>query len=451
MKNEANNLIYKNSYPNTNLHQDNMENNKLQSLTFPSLASSRLGELLNAKEREERLHINKNNNLSNKLNSLKKIFKFNIEVLTKYEIELNSYISKESNKNSVYSVISMCGYNESNGSRSALSSDSLFNTINNNMSKVNKSTNRNNSIFVQKDRESLNFVSMSNPINSNENFKKGLGVGKEISLPLELYPNVSCDLGKKGISSLNLDRVKKFINLFSRFSSEIATFQNIGYKFNSGQNHSIKNINSILESSFYPMFSLISKPKFDTSSNKVGVRIFSYLWPSKNKQILNRTEGSNMLTLYDEQLELLGDILIKIFNKAVDLEINRLYLPSSDSTIFSKILGRLSNSVRYKPILSRILRFAKFKNPTKIIRNPSSNTLAGKAEGRTIPAYLSGVKVKVAGRLLTQSVIPRRTVSIFQRGCLARGKSHFVNTARFTNKNKRGSYSITVSIGHVFV
>jgi hypothetical protein len=42
------------------------------------------------------------------------------------------------------------------------------------------------------------------------------------------------------------------------------------------------------------------------------------------------------------------------------------------------------------------------------------------------------------------------SVKTIKRGTLARGKTNLVNTARFTDKNKRGAYSITVTLGHVF-
>jgi hypothetical protein len=66
-----------------------------------------------------------------------------------------------------------------------------------------------------------------------------------------------------------------------------------------------------------------------------------------------------------------------------------------------------------------------------------------------IPSVNSGIKIKVAGRLMTQSVVPRKTVKTIQRGALARGKVFFADNSRFTNKNKRGSYSITVSTSHI--
>jgi hypothetical protein len=65
-------------------------------------------------------------------------------------------------------------------------------------------------------------------------------------------------------------------------------------------------------------------------------------------------------------------------------------------------------------------------------------------------SYLSGMNIKLAGRLMTQSMRPRFTVQSIQEGSLARVKVHFIEKSRFTGKNKRGAFSFTVSISHVF-
>jgi len=64
-------------------------------------------------------------------------------------------------------------------------------------------------------------------------------------------------------------------------------------------------------------------------------------------------------------------------------------------------------------------------------------------------SYLSGMNIKLAGRLMTQSIRPRFTVQSKQEGSLARVKVHYTEKSRFTGKNKRGAFSFTVTIGHV--
>jgi len=463
---------------NTNFQMDNAARNISNNFTLPSLASSKLGKLLELKEIEEKLQQNKSNTSTDlSYNSLSLnnsgSFKNKIRNLKKYERKLiKTTNSKDSNFYSVF-------YNKS-----------LNINNNNNANLISQSQNLN---------QENNFVSIfslaSNTAKLN-NTAKGLDLSKKgISLPLVFYPNVNSELGQKGILDLKINRVKNYLNIFSKFNSEIASYQSLDYKFNSGHNHSIKNISTILESFFIRFFTFISKPSFDISSSKVGLRIFYFTTMphkpknntkkrnrknnsnanssaqnatalGKNKQIVTRFMSSyqKMLTrkLYNNfffknrnqkmrQLKLLGDLLTRIFKKPVELEMTRLSAPYTDSTVFSKVLGLLSNTVKYKTVINKLLRKAKFKNPAKMFKETDTKSLARIAKGKVLPAFLSGVKVRVGGRLLTQSVIPRRTVSIYQRGCLARGKAHFVNTARFTNKNKRGSYSITVSVANIFM
>jgi len=64
-----------------------------------------------------------------------------------------------------------------------------------------------------------------------------------------------------------------------------------------------------------------------------------------------------------------------------------------------------------------------------------------------IPAFLTGLSIKVAGRVMTQNIRPRKTINFRRRGATASGKINYLNFARLTNKNKRGSYSITISAG----
>ena len=57
---------------------------------------------------------------------------------------------------------------------------------------------------------------------------------------------------------------------------------------------------------------------------------------------------------------------------------------------------------------------------------------------------MSGIKIRLGGRTFGQKIIPRKTVQHIQRGSLARGVVKLVEKARYTNKSKRGSFSVTV-------
>ena len=104
------------------------------------------------------------------------------------------------------------------------------------------------------------------------------------------------------------------------------------------------------------------------------------------------------------------------------------YLPAlfSLNSLSSKFIG--------------LIHYLKF-NPLIPQSNRNVNTL--------FTSYLSGINIRLAGRLMTQKMRPRFTVQNKQSGSLARVKVDHVEKARFTGKNKRGAFSFTVTIGHV--
>ena len=66
------------------------------------------------------------------------------------------------------------------------------------------------------------------------------------------------------------------------------------------------------------------------------------------------------------------------------------------------------------------------------------------------PSYVSGINFKLAGRIDSKSLKSRAKSKLYHRGSLARGKANIVTFSRFTHKNKRGTFSITVSVGQGF-
>ena len=66
-----------------------------------------------------------------------------------------------------------------------------------------------------------------------------------------------------------------------------------------------------------------------------------------------------------------------------------------------------------------------------------------------IPSLITGIRIKISGRMTTQRVIPRYTIQTRQEGSLARVKVNYTDKSRFTGKNKRGAFSFTVRISHI--
>jgi hypothetical protein len=246
---------------------------------------------------------------------------------------------------------------------------------------------------------------------------------------------------------LNFQRmqyIKKYINSKTTFNSKFANFlaTSNNYKFNRYNqinNLIIKNIYEFLHRSFISMSSLISKPVFIIKPDKIIIQLFYLLL--KKKYIKNNKNKKSILILENnKKLKIICNILSRFFNKPVELELIRLYYPYYNSNILVNLFGIFINKIKLRRIVKIFIG--------KSIKNTITSTNDLSINKNLIPSALSGIKIKVAGRLLTQRIIPRKTVKINSNGALSKNKAIFVETARFTNKNKRGAFSLTVSIGH---
>ena len=139
--------------------------------------------------------------------------------------------------------------------------------------------------------------------------------------------------------------------------------------------------------------------------------------------------------------------LSKFLNTKIKFDLTRLKKPNLDSQILAVTIGLISNVIknRFKLATKKFFRLTRLSNPKMIKKN-----LTRSKKSRTIFSVISGANIKLGGRLMKGKIVPRRTVKKIQYGSLARSKSNYVTTARLTQKNKRGSFSFTVSIGHKF-
>ena len=136
-----------------------------------------------------------------------------------------------------------------------------------------------------------------------------------------------------------------------------------------------------------------------------------------------------------KNLSVLTTTLAQLFQKEVNLVTIRLYYPYLNSCILSKYLthNAISNT------------FIDFQE--SILMNPSLHNT-------NLPAHISGIKVQVAGRLITETVVPRITVkscligsfqdnNLTNRTIGKKGKQ-FIDYSKFTSKNELGAFTIKV-------
>jgi hypothetical protein len=168
--------------------------------------------------------------------------------------------------------------------------------------------------------------------------------------------------------------------------------------------------------------------------------IIGELYTKRNQ--LMKLANINLIKIYPLKFEKLCEVLNSIFNKPVELDLIRLHYPYNDSNILVRLIAFMINKVQLRRITRRLFNKAVIKSIKKINNKDKVNI---------IPAFLSGMTIKVAGRLMKYRVVPRKTVKLIQRGSSSIGKINYSDVSRYTNKNKRGSFSITIKSGQNFI
>jgi hypothetical protein len=276
--------------------------------------------------------------------------------------------------------------------------------------------------------------SLINLLNKNEN---NLNISKTETLE---YLKKELSRPKLNASRLIFMNEQQYMRLISPFNFKLASISNHIYTFTNKSykqiNKNLHNLYIICKSAFLNMSSIISKPIITINSNIIKITLF-YYWKPLRKKYFQSNLHSKFLILHYYKLENLVKLLSKLFNKSVELELIRIYSPQNESNILANLIGILSNFIKFRKIHMKLFKVSK----TKIFKKRFSN--------KKIPSFLSGIYLKLAGKVLTQKIKRRVKSKIIQKGSLARINTDLINTNIFVNKNKRGVFSITIKTGHI--
>jgi hypothetical protein len=195
-------------------------------------------------------------------------------------------------------------------------------------------------------------------------------------------------------------------------------------------------------------------PKFKSLQNiklnqfkKKKIKLFRKFKISHKKRLIKLSKVS-LINFYPNRLKKVCEILNKIFKKNIELKLIRLHYPYKNSNILANFLAMLINKIKFRRITRKLFKFAIIKSISKAPNN--SNSSANAASNKIIPSFLSGLKIKIGGRLMRYKIIPRKTTQLINRGASSFGRVNYTDYARYTNKNRKGAYSITVSSGQNF-
>lgn len=303
-------------------------------------------------------------------------------------------------------------------------------------------------------------------INNLKNRYINNNLNNQINFPLNLF--IKNNLNNKDSFSL-----RNYIKLITKFYPNLASSKNNLFKFNLHNTKFYTNIYTLLHSAFLSMHCLISKPRISYLNDKIFIKLFFFAdvklskliskilkhYKNKNRSFIFNNKYRNrknlakkiynnnfiinnykspFVNIYKKQLNILCQLLSKLFNKPVQLELIRLHYPFYDPNILVNLLANFTNFTNLRKLFISCFNVALIKRPTANVYRKRFSLL---------PGYLTGLTIKFAGRFPTQKVIPRKTVKYKEIGSLARKKAILVENARFSNKNRRGSFSISVSTG----
>lgn len=179
---------------------------------------------------------------------------------------------------------------------------------------------------------------------------------------------------------------------------------------------------------------LLSQIKVNSTSSKIIVSFYYY---HSNTQVKSQTINTSLTsasTLTNskmseegfliKELSRCSAILSTILEKEVEIRATRLFYPYMNSTILAHYLVKNSASNTFLHFQESILSYPSF-------------------HASSLPSSILGMKIQLAGRIITEAVVPRLTVKSSIVGSFRNG---FVEKGFCTTKNKLGAFTIKVWI-----
>lgn len=197
------------------------------------------------------------------------------------------------------------------------------------------------------------------------------------------------------------------------------------YLFNKSNRASLKSMqrqaNLIIKSFFAKYKSLVGKPVFTVSTDKVIIHIFYYA-----------TED----IISNDNITTLSNGLTRCWGRTIELRLIRLNHSALDSSILAQYLTLNSSKYSFNTMFYNLKRTL----PTVISEGSVNND-------SIVPiSHITGIKLKLSGRLATERSIPRKTVQANRHGSSAKGSYGIVDFSQHTGKNKLGTFTIKVWI-----
>ena len=168
------------------------------------------------------------------------------------------------------------------------------------------------------------------------------------------------------------------------------------------------------------------------------------------KKTLFKLNNTNIVNLYFNKFAILFKLL-QVINKPIEFNLIRLHKSDYDSNILAQLFILILKKKNIRIAINKL--FTKNNIASAIANNCyAAKAASEKNYSNALPlAYISGLYIKIGGRLMREPIIPRITTKKFEIGAIATGKVNFVDSARITKKNKKGAFTIKITYAQNFV
>lgn len=198
--------------------------------------------------------------------------------------------------------------------------------------------------------------------------------------------------------------------------------QIMSHNYDSGMNttqnlHATRHTNTLINQFFEPIDVLASKPIIDVTPTTVTVTVFYYM--SDVQSALNANT-----------INALGEVLSNIWGQAVELRLVKLHYPYLNSDILAAFIMKNLETDRFERVINKI-----FGITTPVVSGESN-----------LPSHIIGIKIRLAGRLVTEPSRPRMTVQSAQIGSFKNSTRTIIEFGQCSSVNKKGALTVQVWI-----
>lgn len=202
---------------------------------------------------------------------------------------------------------------------------------------------------------------------------------------------------------------------------------------------------------------LISNPVFDNGINKNTIHLFYYGVNTVTNNTNNKDKSkSNNPIINTEDILPLSDALALLFEKEINIKLTRVHYPYMNSMILAQYLLKNASTNTFLHFSESILTYPSLSPDTYGNINDENSFI--------LPSYITGIRLELSGRLMTEQQIPRVTKkssrisnpnvnsgsSLNDAGVSSESMNNvLVDYAKFTSKNELGSFTLKVWISSI--